>query len=154
MSIDVDDWSPAELQAAMKAYQSAPEDATLGEVRAAVLAARDEIRAEAAAPPKVDYTREELVAICEAGVVPHEHWHDRDSARSQQKLGQAWAYLKAGCDFRVLTEGTLVTDKETIWIEIDFADFDWFESREELGSETFYLPTQKRLDRADGRDWY
>lgn len=29
---------------------------------------------------KTDYTREDLIAICERAIVPQDHWRNRDSA--------------------------------------------------------------------------
>ncbi len=102
-----------------------------------------------------NYTRDELVAICERAVVPHAQWSDRDTARAQEGVGKAWAFLRAGCDLRVITEGDIcVTDEQTIWIEIthdDFGVIDWGGPQE---TETFYLPTPARLDAHAGRDWY
>ncbi|WP_436702452.1 hypothetical protein [Nocardioides sp. BYT-33-1] len=104
---------------------------------------------------KIDYTREDLIAICERAVVPHDRWGDRDTPGAQEGVGKAWAFLKAGCTFRVSTEGKYcVTDDRTIWIEIDHDDFgtrDWGGPGE---TETFYLPTPARLDATAGRDWY
>ena len=101
------------------------------------------------------YTRDELVAICERAVVPHEQWSDRDTASAQEGVGKAWAFLRAGCDFHVITEGDIcVTDDRTIWVEIthdNFGVIDWGGPQE---TETFYLPTSARLDATAGRDWY
>ena len=101
------------------------------------------------------YTRDELIAICERAVVQHERWSDRDTARAQEGVGKAWAFLRAGCDFHVITEGDLcVTDDRTIWVEIThdiFGVIDWGGPQE---TERFYLPTRARLDETDGGDWY
>ncbi len=94
MSENIYDWSAAEIQAALEAYQAAPESATVGELREAMISARDSVRAEAEAPVVTDYSREELVAICEAGVVAHEDWCDRDTARAQAELVEAAARLQ------------------------------------------------------------
>lgn len=99
------------------------------------------------------YTRDDLISICEAAVVPHAKWHDRDSASAQQGVGKAWALLRAGCEFRILHEGTLRTDDRTIWVEFDVRDFNYFELGD-MGTVTVYLPTRDRLADAAGRDWY
>lgn len=103
------------------------------------------------------YTRDDLIDICERAIVLEEHWHDRDSAKAQLDVGQAWALLKAGCDFRQL-DGTkheyLKTDERTIWIEIDYKGFNVFEMGSEKDEETFYLPTPERLEQCAGTDWY
>ena len=108
-----------------------------------------------------DYTREQLIEICLSAIVPQEDWSDRDSASAQQKVGQCFALLKSGCDYAILTEGSLTTTEETIWLEIEFRGFDWFDSyfcdeSEEayLERKTFYLPTLEKLEQANGKDWY
>lgn len=102
-----------------------------------------------------DLTREALIDICERAIVPHDRWSDRDTPGAQEGVGKAWAFLKAGCEFRVMTKGKYcVTGERTIWIEIDHDDFgviDWGGPGE---TETFYLPTHSRLEQANGSDWY
>lgn len=103
---------------------------------------------------KTEYTREELITICEQSFVPQSKWFNRDSQSAQCQLGEAYALLKDGCDFIVLVNGNLKTDDRTIWIEIEsegFEHHDWGGSNEK---ETYYLPTQKRLDDQKGSDWY
>ena len=100
------------------------------------------------------YSREDLIDICERAIVPHENWRNRDTPSAQEGIGKAWAFLKAGCVFRVLTEGSLASDDRTIWIEIDHDDFgtrDWGGPGE---TEMFYLPTDARLAAVNGKDWY
>ena len=101
-------------------------------------------------------TREDLIAVCERGRVPQDKWHDRDSAAAQRQLGEAWALLSAGCDFKVLDKGTLKSDAKTTWVEITFKGFAYMEDPEPemLRSENFYLPTVAQLDHAAGGDWY
>lgn len=115
---------------------------------------------------KTEYTREELIKICEKSFVPQSKWWDRDSASSQLGLGKCYALLKAGCEYDVeyTKDGKgCNTDEETIWLQFYVYDFQWFE----YGSESFddkrghedsdyhfYLPTEKRLKRAKGGDWY
>lgn len=106
---------------------------------------------------KTEYTREELISICEKAFVPQDKWHDRDSQSAQTQLGEAYALLKDGCKFTVMVtkDGKgCSTDDRTIWIEIEskgFARFDW---GGELERETYYLPSQKRLKDRKGSDWY
>ena len=107
-----------------------------------------------------EYTREDLIKICEQAFVPENMWHDRDSESSQRKLGECYALLKAGCDFRVVYDDDLCgTDENTIWLYVYSNGFSWFEDWGEdryLSKEKhhYYLPTQKRLDEANGGDWY
>lgn len=101
------------------------------------------------------YTREDLISLCEQGAAPEAGWHDRDSAEAQRQMGEAWALLRAGCAFEVLTKGDLKTDDRTIWVEITFDGFGAFEGGDKE-TELFYLPTQQRIDAAalSGGDWY
>lgn len=105
-----------------------------------------------------NYTRDELIAICEQAVVPVDRWRNRDSASAQEGVGHAWALLKAGAEFQVITAGNLATTDRTIWIEVDWPGFMAFEygtsDRSNWDDATFYLPTPKRLAEADGKDWY
>lgn len=114
---------------------------------------------------KKEYTREELIAICERAFVPQEHWWDRDTAGAQIKMGSCLALLKAGCYFEIqyTKDGSgCSTDENTIWIQFWVHDFIWFETehteRDEKGNKFhdyhFYLPTESRLDERKGMDWY
>jgi len=109
---------------------------------------------------KIDYTREELIAICERAVVPMHKWRDRDSPHSQEKLGLCWVMLKAGAEFHVhpaapLKPAGCYTDDHTIWLTLSWHDFSDFEYGTRLSAgETFYLPTPARLDKTTGEDWY
>lgn len=119
--------------------------------------------------------RAELIARCEASIVPIEHWHDRDSDSTQKGVGTLWAYLKCGASFQVLTRETpchpdnewavrnpdkdntgCYTDDDTIWVEIKTESFMHVESGETVRQDfdVFYLPTDKRLKKAAGKDWY
>ncbi len=105
---------------------------------------------------KTDYTRVELIAICQRAIVQQENWDNRDSAGAQRQVGEAWALLRAGCAFEIChTAGdTCVTDEETVWIEITFNGFGSFEGGD-ADTETYYLPTPARLSRQKwGEDWY
>ena len=102
-----------------------------------------------------EYTREDLIKICEQAFVPEDKWHDRDSETSQCSLGECYALLKAGCDFEVVYEDDVcATNERTIWLNVyskGFGYFDWGGAKEK---HHYYLPTQKRLDEANGGDWY
>jgi hypothetical protein len=98
-------------------------------------------------------TRDDLIALCERGIVPESKWTDRDSAGAQMQLGKAWALLRAGCDFRLASSPEQTED--THWVEITYEGFDYVEMG--AGHETtdlFYLPTASRLERKAGHDWY
>ena len=100
------------------------------------------------------YTREDLLKICEQSFVSEDKWHDRDSESSQSKLGECYALLKDGCDFEVIYDDICRTDENTIWLYVYSKGFDYFDRGKEKEEKLFYLPTQKRLDEANGEDWY
>lgn len=121
----------------------------------------------------MEYTREKLIEICESAIVPQSQWDDRDSASAQEGVGKVLVFLRAGCDFEVKTKentkGDCITNENTIWIQFWVKDFRWFEWGNEdgwdrprkdgkIGNDNhdyhFYLPTEKRLESADGGDWY
>ena len=110
----------------------------------------------------VGYTREQLIEICERAVVDVCKWSNRDSPEAQEKVGQAWAALKAGCTYSIhpgRPEGARSgcwTDGRTIWITITRPTFNSFEYglSEYDRSETHYLPTPQRLDECADHDWY
>ena len=131
---------------------------------------------------RTDYSREELIEICERAVVLEGRWVNRDSYQAQTGVGQAWVLLSAECEFRVCDgepDEPCQTDADTIWLEFRSKGFDWFEGaicktpmrdlvlrgvppeievpddRDELlKNDTFWLPTPKRLDDREGKDWY
>jgi hypothetical protein len=111
---------------------------------------------------KFDYTREELIAICERATVPVEKWRNRDSAGAQQKVGLAWVMLKAGADFYINPprqgKQGCHTNSETIWVDLYWPGFQAFEyGRDDHANwedEQVYLPTPARLEKSAGNDWY
>lgn len=105
-----------------------------------------------------DFSRENLIAICEAAVVPVAKWRNRDTPGAQEAVGLCWAMLKAGCDFHVhpaSEDSGCYTDDHTIWLTVHWPTFSSFEYENgETQDATFYLPTPKRLLANTGRDWY
>ena len=97
-----------------------------------------------------DQTREALIALCDAGILPETQWSNRDTARAQTGLGECRALLMAGCAFEIDQEDT---DDHFIWIWITVKGFDYFEYGR-MSRETFYLPTRSWLAETAGRDWY
>lgn len=96
------------------------------------------------------YSREQLIEICEQSIVPVKKWGNRDTPNVQQKVGVCWALLKSGCSFQIDK-----TTTETIWLSIEtptFNTFEYGEGNEDV--ETFYLPTPRRLESRQDRDWY
>lgn len=112
--------------------------------------------------------REELVAICEAAIVPETDWYDRDSAMAHRQVGECWAQLSAGCEFEVhgskragTRDDDMYTTRNTIWLTVWAEGFQFHESHEPddpprlcKDENTYYLPTRKRLKAAGGKDWY
>lgn len=103
---------------------------------------------------KMNYTRESLIDICERAIVAEKDWLNRDSSSATRQLGELWALLKSDCKFKVVTSGSWKTDDDTIVVEVQFSGFMSFEIGEGHETETFYLPTEKRLKEANGKDWY
>ena len=109
-----------------------------------------------------DYTRKELIDICESAVVNVSKWRNRDSPQSQLSVGKAWVLLKANCHFEILRDkNRLCTNNVTIWIRIYYPEFRHFdyegfnlEDPSTLYDQTVYLPTRERLNNNSGRDWY
>ena len=99
------------------------------------------------------YKRKELISICEKAIIDQKLWGNRDSSTAQRQVGECWALLKAGCNYEILTKGNLKTNDKTIWVKITFNGFDFFEGGK-VETEIFYLPTNTRLNKTNGRDWY
>lgn len=106
---------------------------------------------------KINYSRKKLIELCEKAIVPEKKWGDRDSSSAHRQIGEAWALLKAGCnyDVRYSDKSAVNTDNHTIWVEITFDGFQAFEEgsgcRE---SEIFYIPTEMRIEKSKDDDWY
>lgn len=95
-----------------------------------------------------EYTREDLIKICEKAFVKEEDWKDRDSELAQCQLGECYVLLRAGCDFEI--------DKvfgDTIELTIYSKGFVYFEYGMK-DEHFFYLPTEKRLKEVNNKDWY
>ena len=103
-------------------------------------------------------TRDELLALIDRAWVPQEHWRNRDSQDAQKQLGEAYALLKAGCDFQIDRSPDLNRGGRTVWVHIQSQGFDYFEGTFDglgpLDDDLFYIPTAERLDESAGRDWY
>lgn len=112
----------------------------------------------------MEYTREQLIQICEMAIVPQDKWNNRDTASAQLGVGKCLVLLKSGCYFEIQRgEGACSTDEETIWIQFWVKDFGFFEGNNDdtKGNKGnwdqvyhYYLPTLKRLNDRIGRDWY
>ena len=108
--------------------------------------------------PSHEYTREELIDICERAIVPVEKWGNRDSPGAHEKLGLCLVMLKAGCRFHVTYHGDkndpCITNDSTIWLYVFWPSFGTIEYGGAESEEHFYLPTPQRLEQRKGRDWY
>lgn len=98
--------------------------------------------------------RDKIIALCDKAIVHHSKWSDRDTPEAQISVATIRAYLMAGCPFRIKTRkknahDDTVTNERTIWIEIKHYIFE-----DELGWGVYYMPTEKRIEEANGNDWY
>ena len=99
-------------------------------------------------------TREGLISLCERGVVNVEAWRNRDSEGAQRQLGEAWALLRAGCEFDFDEEMIDNSGGKIVWVIIHrpgFATVDWGGPWEDTH---YYLPSNERLHAVGGKDWY
>ena len=106
---------------------------------------------------ELKYARSYLIKLCDAAIVNHKDWRNRDSAGAHMQVGVAWAMLRAGVEYEVLYEkqgvvGGLCTDEDMIWLKFTVSGFSHFEGGG-MDTETVYIPTRKRLQERDG-DWY
>lgn len=99
-----------------------------------------------------ELTREQLIGLCEAGVVPEAAWSNRDSAGAQRQLGECLALLRAGCTWEV-NKKLYSYGSRTHWIDVAYKGFTWFEVGF-MSTDTFYIPTSERLAEVSGKDWY
>lgn len=103
----------------------------------------------------IEYTRDDLIGICEQAFTSESSWTNRDSATAHRQLGECYALLRAGCDFSILRGPKLTTDERTVWVKVTFKGFAHFDWGGEYDAELYYLPTLDRLATAgSGRDWY
>lgn len=109
----------------------------------------NELEKELVDPEDHNYTRAMLIDICEKAFVLQDYWKNRDTEEAQKQLGECYALLLAGCDFKI----TNTTGDNTIWLTIYSKGFMYFEGGNQ-NEEDYYLPTYKRLKEADTKDWY
>ena len=128
-------------------------EASKAEMLETLRGALAKLEAVPVAPPQPELTREYLIDLCERSIVPVEKWYNRDTPHTQEKVGLAWVLLKSGCEWRAAKDPK--SDKNTIWIEIFHPDFRTFEEDRDYREKClFYLPTESRLERSKGGDWY
>jgi hypothetical protein len=124
------------------------------------------IDATASPTIRTDWTRGELIAICERAVVAVSDWNRMEGPEAHEKLGLCWVLLKAGCDVDVMppsrpgvTGGCATTDQH-IWVVLSWPSASdlrmGFRPQATTGSNcaAFRLPTPARLNQAAGKDWY
>lgn len=98
---------------------------------------------------KQNYSREQIIALCERSSVSQDNWRNRDSASAQKQVGELLMLLKAGCDFTVDEN----TSHQTISVRVTYDGFNAFEGGEK-DTGYFYLPTDERLKNRQSKDWY
>jgi hypothetical protein len=96
---------------------------------------------------KVDYTREEIIALCDKAIFDVAEWSNRDHPQAMIQVGKCWALLKAGCQFKVITEDPLnigiVTNEKIVYLEVwypVFGDFENDTTEDPKHSDNFYIP--------------
>jgi len=127
------------------------------------------------------YTRDELISICEDGVVKWQDWGDRDSYMAQVQLSDIYSLLRVGAEYDCQVE-----NDRTIWIDfhnvtnemiddaknyrLDYDDREKYLEEHDYDYEMFdgkgldikydrteysgYMPTRTRLKETQGGDWY
>lgn len=127
---------------------------------------------------ELEITREELIEICEASIVPYTEWNNRDSYVSQLNVNQCYGLLMANAEYEVKFDYknilvnfiNLTPDiiNESNNYNLNYDDV-YLYKEENPDSEMFeyydyvdidqtekscYLPTRKRLEETEGSDWY
>ena len=122
----------------------------------------------------MELTRQDLIELCEWAVVPAYKWHNRDSYSAQVNIASIYEGLTAGLDYEITdtTDGTIwikFTEvnkskmKKARYLSID--DIDDYKYDDEMfysdgidftsgNYKGGYIPTEKRLEEAEGDDWY
>ncbi len=128
------------------------------------------------------YSRNKLIELCQRAVVPCTRWHDRDSYCAQRSVQSIYEGLTAGLKFHAYEsedgETIYVRFKQPIdidklrtkglYLNIDSLENYWDECDPNFETEMFdgsgidfrssytesYMPSEKRLDRVEGDDWY
>jgi hypothetical protein len=102
---------------------------------------------------RLDYSREELIELCEKSIVPVLDWGG-GSRSAHLRLAECWMLLKAGCRFRVLCDfldgksENDVTDQQTIWLRVRWpnqADLNWLGMGVDSEENVFFIPTPPAL---------
>lgn len=116
-----------------------------------------EITEDIDVPPAEHYTREVLIGLCEDAFAPMKSWFNRDSYSAHSQLGVALALLKCEVPFRIEK-----CDDKVVWIE--FHEIEGFCYHDEgdfnepgvfpYDTESAYIPTRRRIEHAQGKDWY
>ena len=97
------------------------------------------------------YTINELIDICEKSFIKEDNWNNRDSESAQRQLGECYVLLKDGCEYKINENSTDNFILLTIYSK-GFTYFDWGNNVKE--EREYYIPTYKRLEETNGKDWY
>lgn len=89
----------------------------------------------------INMTRNELIEICDAALVPKEKWrHEKASPNVQMKIGGLRSLLLAGCNFEVDKLGKSYLD---VKVGVNGSGMNW----------GFRIPSQELLSQTKGKDW-
>lgn len=103
---------------------------------------------------KTNYTRTELIKLCEDAIVPESKWVSDSTEYVQRQVGNCWVLLKAGCKFKVLTDPDceFPTNDKQVVIRINSKGFRNFEAGNGAKNR-FVLPTRQILNTVED-DWH
>lgn len=99
---------------------------------------------------KIHRTRENLIALCEQGIVPVEKWVNEFMPGAQQQLSHCCSLLKAGCSFEASTQGI----DDYYYVQVTCPTFETITEKKPWTRSGFYIPTETRLKASKGGDWY
>lgn len=94
-------------------------------------------------------SKEELINLCERGIVPVNKWRWMDSHSAQEQLAHCWMLLRAGCEFTIFAK-----EDTRIYVRISHPTFDTVFEELPYKQSDFYVPTNQRLKEVNGEDWH
>ena len=92
--------------------------------------------------------RQTLIELCEKSTVHESKWGNRDSHSAQKNIGEAWALLRAGCEYEIYEK-----NHKVYHLKIYSKGFMYFEGGN-TEVDFYYIPTEKRINDSIDGDWY